>query len=546
MIICSVNQIDKMYGANPVLKSITFEIHENSRVGLVGRNGSGKTTLMQILSSEEPPDNGEIHFKKGCKIGYLEQIPNTYDDFKTKSVLKTAFSDLLKIEEKIENLEILMSKEEGSDNLNKIIDDYGLLQEQFALGGGYEIESHTKKVVNGIKIFDLLEKNFSELSGGEKTKVSLALVLLKNPEFLLLDEPTNHLDLDAVEWLGKFLQDYKGTVILVSHDRYFLDEVVNRILDMEDGEINSYKTNYSDFLKEKEDRLLREFSAYKEQQKKIKKMKESIKRLREWANNANPPSESLYKRAKNMERALERMQKLSSPKNRKKLNLEISSTERSGNDVIMIQSMSMQFGNQQLFNSINMDVKFQQKAAIVGGNGTGKSTIIKLILNQFKADKGLIRIGSNVKIGYLSQDFFSEDKDETVIESFRNTAMISEAEARHILAKFLFYGPMVFRKVSQLSGGEKMRIRLAQIMYQDTNLLILDEPTNHLDIESREVLEDALEEYDGTVLAVSHDRYFLNKLFNKTIWIDNKGVHSFDGNYNYAKEKMESLVLNET
>ncbi|GIN91927.1 ABC transporter ATP-binding protein [Siminovitchia terrae] len=539
MIICSVHQVGKMYGGNSIFENISFEIHEKDRVGLVGRNGSGKTTLFRLLAGEEVPDSGQIHWKKGSEVGYLAQIPAFPSQSTTKDVLETAFLDLLQIQEKMKKLEVKMGKEPSGESLQKLIDDYGNLQDHFTLKGGYEIEANIEKMVNGLNIHDLLDKEFNQLSGGEKTKVGLALILLKEPDFLLLDEPTNHLDLMALEWLGSYLHEYSGTVVVISHDRYFLDEVVTGILDLEDGEIECYPTNFSGFVKEKEERLLREFHAYEEQQKKIKKMKEAIKRLREWANRANPPNEGLHKRARNMERALERMEKLNRPKlNRKKMDLEMDSSDRSGKDVLMLTDVSKSFGEQQLFEHVHMHVIYQERAAIVGENGTGKSTLIKLILGQLHADEGKVRIGSNVKIGYLSQNIFSDIKDETIIEAFRNEVRVTEGEARHILARFLFYGYMVFRKVSQLSEGERMRLRLAQLMYQDINLLILDEPTNHLDIESREVLEEALENYNGTILAVSHDRYFLNKLFEKIFWIESKEVHCFEGNYNWSKEKM--------
>ncbi|MFO1446235.1 ABC-F type ribosomal protection protein [Bacillus sp. Bva_UNVM-123] len=544
MIACSVNQVKKLYGGNTIFENISFEIQEKERVGLVGRNGSGKTTLFRLLSGEELPDSGQIHWKKGSQIGYLEQIPDIHNELTTKNILKTAFFDLLRMEEKMKELEMDMGRSE--DNLEKLMNEYGDLQDQFTLKGGYEIDANIEKMVNGLNINSLLEKPFFTLSGGEKTKVSLAYILLKNPDFLLLDEPTNHLDLMAVEWLGDFLQKYSGTVIVISHDRYFLDEVTNKILDLEDGEIECYQTNFSGFVKEKEERLLREFHAYEEQQKKIKKMKEAIKRLREWANRANPPNEGLHKRARNMERALERMEKLNRPIiNRKKMSLEMGASERSGNDVIMLQEVEKRFGEQLLFQKVNMHVHYQQRAAIVGENGTGKSTLIKLILQQLHADEGTVRVGSNVKIGYLSQHIFSDMVDETIMEAFRNEVKVTEGEARGILARFLFYGHTVFRKVAQLSGGERMRLRLAQLMYQDMNLLILDEPTNHLDIESREVLEEALEDFNGTILAVSHDRYFLNKLFEKIYWIEAKQVHGFEGNYNWAKEKMAEKRMNQ-
>ncbi|MGM7721364.1 ribosomal protection-like ABC-F family protein [Metabacillus sp. Hm71] len=539
MIACSVYQAGKMYGGTSIFENISFEIHEKDRVGLVGKNGSGKTTLFRLLAGEEKPESGQIHWKKGIEIGYLEQIPNFPGESTTKDVLKTAFLELFQIEEKMKKLEVEMGKETNGEKLQKLIDDYGNLQDHFALKGGYEIEANIEKIVNGLNIHDLLDNLFGKLSGGEKTKVGLALMLLKKPDFLLLDEPTNHLDLMAVEWLGGFLQDYSGTVVVISHDRYFLDEVVNKILNLEDGEIECYPTDFSGFVKEKEERLLREFQAYEEQQKKIKKMKEAIKRLREWANRANPPNEGLHKRARNMERALERMEKMNRPKlTRKKMNLEMDASDRSGNDVIMLTGISKCFGEKPLFEKVQMHVTYQERVAIVGENGTGKSTLIKLIMGHLQADGGEVRLGSNVKIGYLSQNIFSDIENETIIEAFRNEVRVTEGEARHILARFLFYGHMVFRKVSQLSGGEKMRLRLAQLMYQDINLLILDEPTNHLDIESQEVLEETLEDYNGTILAVSHDRYFLNKLFEKIYWIDSNEVQCFKGNYNWAKEKM--------
>ena len=542
MIACSVNKVSKNYGGTTIFEEISFEIHENDRVGLVGRNGSGKTTLFHLMAGADQPDSGQIHWKKGTKIGYLEQIPSFNKDALTIDYLKTAFVDLLQMEKEIERLEQVMGDPRNENNLEKLINEYGVIQDQFALKGGYEMDASIEKIAYGLSIESFLDKPFSSLSGGEKTKAGLAHMLLNQPDLLLLDEPTNHLDLMAVEWLGTFLKSYPGTIVIISHDRYFLDEVANKILDLEDGEIQMYPTNFSGFVKAKEERLLKEFQAYEVQQKKIKKMKEAIKRLREWANRANPPNEGLHKRARNMERALERMEKLNRPVlQRKKMNLEMDSADRSGKDVIAITGVSKAFADKPLFKNVEMLVRYQEHVAIVGENGSGKSTLIKMILGQCEVDEGHIRIGSNVKVGYLSQQIFSDSKNETVMETFRNDVKVTEEEARKILARFLFYGHMVFRKVSQLSGGERMRLRLAQMMYQDINLYILDEPTNHLDIESREVLEEVLEDYNGTVIAVSHDRYFLNRLFEKIYWIENQTLHGFEGNYNWAKEKMGEI-----
>ncbi len=540
MITLSVNSISKMFGGNTIFENLSLEIHEGDRVGLVGRNGSGKTTLFKLLAGEEIPDSGQIHWRKGTSIGYLKQIPVYQSEITALDVLKTAFASLVEMETQMKELELRMANPNVSaESLERCVEKYGQLQDQYTLLGGYEMDANIDRISNGLSIQHLLDKSFQSLSGGEKTKIGLAQLLLKQPDLLLLDEPTNHLDLMSVEWLGQFLKEYKGTVVIVSHDRYFLDDVVTKMLDLEDGEITSYIGNYSVFVKEKEERLLKEFQAYEEQQKKIKKMKEAIKRLREWANRANPPNEGLHKRARNMERALERMEKLDRPiLNRKKMNLEMEVADRSGKDVVVMKEVNKSFGEQLLFKDANLHIQFRERVAMVGENGTGKSTLIKMLLQQEQADSGELKLGSNVKVGYLSQHIFPDKKDETVIDLFRDEIKVTEGEARHILARFLFYGHSVFRKVSQLSGGEKMRLRLAQMMYQDLNFLILDEPTNHLDIESREVLEEALEEFNGTILAVSHDRYFLDKLFDRIYWIKDKRLHQFAGGYQWARQKL--------
>ncbi|PFK08635.1 ABC transporter ATP-binding protein [Bacillus cereus] len=542
MTICSVNNVMKSFGGNIIFENISLEIKNGERVGLVGRNGSGKTTIFGLLTGKESLDAGAIHMKKGTRIGHVAQIPKFDEVMTVYDVLSSAFKVEKELEKEMHALEKNMAVEQEQSALEKLMERYGVIQEKFAFLGGYEIEANIMKVANGLQVTDLFSRVFTELSGGEQTKVSLAYMLLQKPDLLLLDEPTNHLDLFAVEWLEQFLKEYTGTVIVISHDRYFLDEVVTKIFDLEDGEIHVYHTNYSQFVEEKEERLLQEFQAYQEQQKKIKKMKEAIKRLREWANQANPPNEGLHKRARNMERALERIEKLKRPiLERKQMGLQFEGQERSGKDVVVMKEVSKGFAGRPLFEQANLHVRFQERAAIVGRNGTGKTTLLKLLLEEINPDVGEIRIGSSVKIGYLSQHTYGNVKSN-VLEAFREYVAVTEGEARHILAKFLFYGPAVFKKVTQLSGGEKMRLRLAQLMYQDINFLILDEPTNHLDIESREVLEEALEQYNGTILAVSHDRYFLNKLFEKTYWIDECKLFEFAGNYAWARQKWEEKL----
>lgn len=540
MILCSAQQLSKMYGANPVFDKINLEIHKEDRIGLIGRNGSGKTTLFKLLAQIEPADEGEIHVQKGARIGYLAQVPDYMNEITVYEVLKQPFADILKVENQMKTVaDDMAAPELNSGKLNHLLEKYDHLQQTFEQNGGYEMASNIRKVIHGLGIAeDLLDRAFVSLSGGEKTKVSLATALLEEPDLLLLDEPTNHLDLGSIEWLEDFLRNYRGAVMIVSHDRYFLDRVVTKIVDLEDREVSNYRGNYSAYVEEKEARLLAEFQQYQEQQKKIKKMKETIKQLRDWANRANPPNEKFYRRAKSMEKALDRMEKVKRPiLERRKLGLEFESGGRSGRDVVALEEVSKSFGEQLLFEKVDMLIRFQEKSAIIGENGSGKSTLLKIMLGELDPDSGTCRLGSGVKSGYLSQAGLEGYDDDTVLGTFRDQVVLTEGNARNILARFLFYGPHVFRKVRDLSGGERMRLRLAQLMYQDVNLLILDEPTNHLDIESREVLEEALQDFDGTILAVSHDRYFLNRLFERIYWLENQGLIFYEGDYDRAREK---------
>ncbi|MFY4774137.1 ribosomal protection-like ABC-F family protein [Metabacillus sp. RGM 3146] len=543
MMICSAQNLSKTYGGHTLFKDLSFEVYEDDRIGLVGRNGTGKTTIFKLLTGLESPDEGVISIQRNAATGYLDQIPASQDGETAEDVLQKAFSELRSIQRRMTSLEAEMASYDQAV-LERTLVQYGSLQEQFERLGGYEMEAKLNKVAHGLHITNLLNQPFSSLSGGEKTKVGLGLILLQEPDLLLLDEPTNHLDIHAVEWLEEFLKEYKGTVVLISHDRHFLDQVTTKILDLDDGEISVYKGNYTSFTQEKQNRLLLEFQAYQEQQKKIKKMKEAIKRLREWANQANPPNEGLHKRARNMERALERIEKLKRPiLEHRKMDLQFEGTDRSGKRAIIVDSLTKKFGEKFLFSNICLELFYRERLAIVGENGSGKSTLIRMILGEEIPDHGSARLGSSVKIGYLAQQPISSDDEKiTIIQYFRQDISMTEENARHVLAKFLFYGASVFKKMGSTSGGERMRIQLAKLMQQDINLLILDEPTNHLDIDSREVLEDAIDQFDGTVLAVSHDRYFLEKLFSKTAWIYNRSLHIFGGSYLYAREKMDSVI----
>lgn len=539
MIICHVQQAKQTYGANTIFQNVSCEIKLGERIGMVGRNGTGKTSLLKLMAGQEAPSEGQVTWKKGLSIGLLEQLPDVSDNKPVYDFLLEGYGELVKIKEKMAELEQKLSDESLTPlSLEKCLERYGRLQEKFQQDGGYEIDAKIRRVAHGLQISLLLEKKWKQLSGGERTKAGLARLLLRSPDLLLLDEPTNHLDLPAIEWLTEFLSHYDGTVVVVSHDRYFLDEVVTRIFELEQGELHIYHSNYSGYVKEREERILCEFQQYQDQQKKIRKMKETIKRLKDWANRANPPNEGLHRRAKSMEKALERMEKLKKPiLEQKKIHLDFGMHHRSGDDVVIFDNVSKRFGKRLLFRHADLHVRFRERVAIVGENGSGKSTLLKMMMEMESPDEGDIFTGSNVSIGYLSQHNQEVDHEKTILDEFRDKIPVTEGEARQILARYLFYGNTVFRKVKALSGGERMRLRLAQLVYQHHNLLLLDEPTNHLDIDSREVLEEALSAFPGTIVAVSHDRYFLDQLFDVTVWLEDHTLTRYEGNYSYARQK---------
>ncbi|WP_419958415.1 ribosomal protection-like ABC-F family protein [Psychrobacillus psychrotolerans] len=540
--ICTVQNITKMLGGNIIFEKLSLAIKTGERLAIVGRNGSGKTTLFKLLAGIEKPDEGSIHFKKGTSVGYLAQIPSYSEDVTGLDVLHYAFEKITALQQKMIQMEKQMATI-GAAEMERLLQQYGEVQEQFTLLGGYTMESEIEKVVQGLQLTRFINQPFASLSGGEQTKIMLGKILLSDPDVLLLDEPTNHLDLFAVEWLEQYLIGYSGTVVIISHDRYFLDQVVTKIADLEEGELSLYHGDYSAFILEKEAKLMREFQHYEEQQKKIKKMKDAIRRLRQWANEAVPPNPKLFRQARNMERALERMIKVRKPLiDPKKMELSFEFASRSGKEVVMMKNVYKSFGENVLLEDAQLNLYWKERVAIVGRNGSGKSTILHLLLGNLPIDNGEARLGSNVRVGYLSQYFEIQNPKARLIDVFRSELNLVEGDARHILAKFMFFGPDVFKRIGDLSGGERMRLRLAQLMHQDINLLILDEPTNHLDIESREVLEDALGDFDGTILAVSHDRYFLNKLFPKTVWLEQGQLTTFEWSYDWARIKWEEQV----
>ncbi|MDF2673658.1 MAG: transporter ATP-binding protein [Clostridiales bacterium] len=543
MIEIGLKEIQKYYGANKILENLSFEIQTGEKIGLIGNNGTGKTTAFKIISGIENYDNGMLMIRKGASIGYLDQIPDYPKEFKVIDVLNSAFNEVHKVGIELKSLEVEMSNI-NNESLNSTMKKYGEKLQLFEHLGGYEIEDKINKICTGLKIYDSLrDRPFNTLSGGEKTRIVLAKILLENSDILLLDEPTNHLDMESLEWLEDFLLQYKGTVLIVSHDRYFLDRVVTRIIEVEDGEANIYHGNYTYFVDEKERRLLEQFEAFQDQQKKVKAMEKTIKMLMEWGDRGDNPK--FHRKAASMQKRLDKMDKIERPTlDKAKIQLDFSGSERSGKDVISIRSLSKSFGSNVLFQNIDMGVQYGEKLAIIGKNGSGKSTLFKILLGENTQDSGEVNLGTNLKIGYLEQNVAFNDENHTVLEEFRDSFVCSEGQARRILAKFLFYGEDVFKTVKNLSGGEKSRLKLCQLMHQDINLLLLDEPTNHLDIESREMLEDALNNFIGTILFISHDRYFLNKISEKIYELKNGDLDVYLGNYDYYKQKCLEKVEN--
>ncbi|MCY7771171.1 ribosomal protection-like ABC-F family protein [Bacillus haynesii] len=538
MMICSLQHVGQAYGGHTIFNGLSWDLHQGERIGLIGRNGEGKTTLLKLISGQMKPDEGLVTWKKGLSTGLLEQDPS-WDGSKTvKELLYDVFSSLWNTQQKLSRIEHQLSVEKDAEKLSLLLEKYGSLQDEFQRKGGYGISAQIERVAHGLNIERLFDAKWRELSGGERTKAGLARLLLSAPDLLLLDEPTNHLDLTSIEWLTSFLKQYKGTAVIVSHDRYFLDESVTSILEIDQGELHFYKGGYTHYVDEREERLMKEFHDYQDQQKKIKKMKDTIKRLKEWANRANPPNDGLHRRAKSMEKALERMEKVKKPVlERKKIDLAFGMDERSGKDVVRLEDVCKSFGERALFDNLSMHVRFQERAAIVGENGSGKTTLLNIISGKETPDSGDVQLGSNLSAAYLTQHVGEMEEERTVLAEFREHLSASEGEARMMLAKFLFFGQSVFQKVKDLSGGERMRLRLAQLVHQNHNVLILDEPTNHLDIESKEMLEEALSQFQGTIIAVSHDRYFLDRLFNVTWWLDGRKLVKYEGNYTFAREK---------
>ena len=525
MIEISLNNVIKNYGFNNILDGLNLEIKTGEKVSLIGENGCGKSTILNIISKIENIDSGTLAIRNGATIGYLHQQPeHIYRNKTVKNILYESLTDILELEELLKKYETKMT--DNPNDIN-IINKYLHIQEKYMNIGGYEINTLIEKISHGLNIDTLLEKDFNLLSGGEQKRVVLATIIINKPTILLLDEPTNHLDIDTIEWLEDYLNKYNGTILVVSHDRYFLDKITTKTILIENGKSIIFHGNYSHFLVQNELRIEKEFKEYKDNQKLITAMKKKIKQLEEFGKLAYPTGEMFFKRAENIRKRLAKIEIKDKPVIQKELPINFDFDKRSGNDVLTIKNYNLYIDNKLLIKDINIKIDYSDKICIIGNNGCGKTTLVKEIINQNCQN---IKIGSNIKIGYIPQQINFE-KEETILEYAHKYFYGEEAYLRSALNKFHFYGESVFKKTTKLSGGEKVRLKLFALIQNRCNFIILDEPTNHLDIYTKETLEEALKEYHGTVLFISHDRYFINKLANKILYINNHTIKEYIGNY---------------
>ncbi len=541
MIVLSCNNLNKSFGIDSILENVNFTVNEYDKIGIIGVNGTGKTTLFKIISGIYGYDSGDIYTSKDCEIGYLEQNTNFHSENTILEEVLEVFKDVIEMEKYLRDLEHKISEESSNTNsttLEKLMNEYSNKLEAFSDMNGYGYKSEAKGVLKGLGFNDEdMDKPISILSGGEKTRVLLGKLLLKKPTLLLLDEPTNHLDSEAIEWLEVFLKQYKGTVILISHDRYFLDQVVNRIFEIHNKKLKTYNGNYSDFIKASAIEKELELKKFEDQQKDIKKQEESIERLKAFGR------EKHLKRARSKEKALAKVDVLDKPEAyRKKAKIEFNPSVTSGNDVLQLRDISMGYGERILFKDLNLDIYRGEKVALIGANGIGKSTLFKIIMNEITPLSGDIKFGTNVNVSYFHQEQKTLNLDNTIIdEIWEDNKQLTQTSLRTMLGAFLFEGEEVFKKISTLSGGERARVAILKLILSNANLLLLDEPTNHLDIDSKEVLEEALSSYTGTIFTISHDRYFLNTVVDKVLVLDENGITEYLGNYDYYIEKKKQV-----
>ena len=542
MIVLSCNNLNKSFGIDTILENINFTVNEGDKVGIIGVNGTGKTTLFKVLSGIYGYDSGDIYLGKGVEIGYLEQNTNFQSEKSIYEEVLEVFSDLMEMENYIRNLEIRISEESSNPNskeLDKLMNEYSHKLELFSELNGYGYKSEVKGILKGLGFSDDdMQTPINILSGGEKTRVLLSKLLLKNPSLLLLDEPTNHLDSDAIEWLEVFLKQYKGTVIIISHDRYFLDQVVNRVFEIHNKKLKTYNGNYSKFIELSKVEKELEVKKYEDQQKEIKKQEESIERLKAYGR------EKHLKRARSKEKMLDKVEVLDRPDvHRKRASIKFSPSVSSGNDVLEVKDISMGYGERILFKDINFNIYRGEKVALIGANGIGKSTLFKIIMNEIVPLSGSTKLGTNVHVDYFHQEQKTLNLDNTIIdEIWDDHPELNQTTLRNMLGSFLFEDEEVFKKISTLSGGERARVAILKLILSNANFLLLDEPTNHLDIDSKEVLEEALLNYTGTLFTISHDRYFLNTVVDKILVLDSEGITEYLGNYDYYMEKKKQTL----
>ena len=536
MIEISVQNLKKSFEVGEILlDGLSFEIRTGECVGIMGRNGCGKTTLFRMLTGELEPDDGTIMIAPGRKLGLISQIPVYPAGYTVENVLRSAYRELFAMKKKMEALERQMAV--SADHA--ILSEYDRLTNAYEVGGGYEMDTSVDKICNGLGIPALMrEQLFSSLSGGEKTRVNLARLLLENTDILLLDEPTNHLDMRSVEWLEGYIKQFKGTTLTISHDRYFLDRVVQRIIEIHDGQAEHYNGNYSFYLEEKQARFNLQMKHYEQEQAKISQLSYTVERMKGWGIN----NRVLYRRAMAMQHRIDRIRQTERPKTEKTMKASFGEKEFYGDSVFYVKGMEKAFGDKKLFSDVELLVKGGERIALLGDNGTGKTTFIRCLLGEEPVDAGRIRFGPTVKSAYLPQVMHFAHPERTLYDTMLYEQNCTPQAARDRLGAFLFSGEDVFKTVGTLSGGEQSRLRLCMLMDEKINLLILDEPTNHLDMTTRDLFQQALLGYDGTLLIVSHDRFFLNQLADRVLEIRDGTLYDYAGNYSRFIELRERQI----
>ena len=543
--ILSCQNISKAFVGNQVLKNVSFHIEDHEKAAIVGINGAGKTTLLRIIVGEMTPDDGQVVLARDKTLGYLAQNSTVDTSHTIYEELLSVKADLLRLEEKIRECENNMKHAEG-DALEDLMKQYTSLTHAFETGGGYLYRSELVGVLKGLGFTeDEFSKPVATLSGGQKTRVALGRLLLQNPDLIILDEPTNHLDMNSIAWLETYLLNYKGAVLIVSHDRYFLDRIAGKVIEIDQSKATTFMGNYSDYAVKKEQLRVAAWNAYMNQQREIKHQEEVIEKLKSFNR------EKSIKRAESREKMLDKIEVIEKPSEvRTDMKLTLTPRILSGNDVLTVEHLSKSFDSHKLFTNVNFEIKRGEHVAIIGDNGSGKTTLLKILNGLVPADQGTFRLGSNVEIGYYDQEHHVLHSEKTLFEEISDDyPYLNNTQIRNVLAAFLFTGEDVFKRISDLSGGERGRVSLAKLVLSNANFLILDEPTNHLDIMSKEILEDALNGYEGTILYVSHDRYFINRTAHRILDLTEGQFVSYVGNYDYYLEKKEDnerAQLNDT